>query len=70
MTEHEQNLRDLAAMFALAGLIISDQEPNIRAAANKAYQYADHLLAARDPEPAADEGGLVAIKPTRKRKEP
>ena len=26
MTEHEQNLRDLAAMFAMAGLLVRNKE--------------------------------------------
>ena len=26
MTEHEQNLRDLAAMFAMAGLLVRNRE--------------------------------------------
>jgi|TARA_R110000868_G_scaffold331063_1_gene592051 hypothetical protein len=55
--EHDTNLRDLASMFALAGLIIRNREGENLAEA--AHQIADQWLEARDKEP---EEGLAAIK--------
>jgi len=65
MTEHEQNLRDLAAMFAMAALVINEGQGGPIAAT--AFELADEFMAARQAE---GESGLAAIKPTRKRKEP
>ena len=61
MTEHEQNLRDLAAMFALTGLLQRDGkgEDIIHAA----FVLADEFMQARAPQ-----DGIAALKP--KRKEP
>lgn len=62
MTEHEENLRDLAAMFAMTGLIIRDRaNENIPQAA---YEIADLMMEARKPP----EQGIVAIKKMRKEK--
>jgi uncharacterized protein (DUF2235 family) len=55
--EHDTNLRDLASMFALAGLIIRNRDNENLAEA--AHQIADQWLEARDKEP---EEGLAAIK--------
>ena len=67
MTEHEQNLRDLAAMFAMLGLIAcvarSKEADNI---ASSAFELADQFMKARNPTP---EDGIAGLKPT-KRKEP
>ena len=57
MTEHDTNLRDLASMFALAGLIIRNREGDNLAEA--AHDIADQWMKARDKEP---EEGLAAIK--------
>jgi hypothetical protein len=55
--EHDNNLRDLAAMFALAGLIIRNKDgENL---AETAHEIADQWLHARNKEP---EEGLAAIK--------
>jgi len=55
--EHDTNLRDLASMFALTGLIIRNKEgENLVEAAN---EIADQWLEARSKEP---EEGLAAIK--------
>ena len=55
--EHDTNLRDLASMFALTGLIIRNREgDNLAEAAN---DIADQWMKARDKEP---EEGLAAIK--------
>ena len=55
--EHDTNLRDLASMFALTGLIIRNRDNENLAEA--AHQIADQWLEARDKEP---EEGLAAIK--------
>jgi hypothetical protein len=62
--EHDTNLRDLASMFALAGLIIRNREDdNLAEVAHKlaetAHDIADQWMKARDKEP---EEGLAAIK--------
>jgi hypothetical protein len=55
--EHDTNLRDLASMFALTGLIIRNKEgENL---AETAHEIADQWLHARNKEP---EEGLAAIK--------
>ena len=63
MTEHETNLRDLAAMFAMAGLLARGEVVLIP---RKAFAMADEFMQERNPTP---EDGIAAIKPT-KRKEP
>ena len=55
--EHDTNLRDLASMFALTGLIIRNREGENLAEA--AHDIADQWMKARDKEP---EEGLAAIK--------
>ena len=55
--EHDTNLRDLASMFALTGLIIRNREGDNLAEA--AHDIADQWMKARDKEP---EEGLAAIK--------
>jgi len=62
MTEHENNLRDLAAMFALAGLIIRDRPgENLP---ESAYEIADAMMDARK----SVEEGIVTIKKKRNAK--
>ena len=63
MNEHEQNLRDLAAMFALVGLLIRNEEGI--AIVPTAFDLADQFMQERNPTP---EDGIAALKP--KRKEP
>ena len=63
MTEHETNLRDLAAMFAMAALLINEGQGGPIAAT--AFELADQFMLARNPIP---EDGIAALKP--KRKEP
>ena len=60
MTEHETNLRDLAAMFALTGLLIRNREGE--AIAPTAFELADQFMQARNP---IKEEGIAAIKPKR-----
>jgi hypothetical protein len=59
MTEHETNLRDLAAMFALTGLIMRNREgENLTDAA---YELADEMMEARK----IPEEGIVTIRKKR-----
>ena len=62
MTEHEENLRDLAAMFAMCGLIMNG-DYNFEEIPAVAYKTADAMLAERSSSP--DEG-IASIKPKRK----
>lgn len=64
MNEHEQNLRDLTAMFAMAALIIRD-EHSLADLHKEAFKHADIFMQERNPTP---EDGIAALKP--KRKEP
>lgn len=65
MGEHERNLRDLAAMFAMQGLI--QRGADLHEAAHEAFVAADAYMEARSHEP---EEGIAAIKkPRRKRGE-
>lgn len=61
MSEHEQNLRDLTAMFALNALIV---RYSIKTApdtiAKLAYELADSMMYVRQPE-VIDEG-IASIK--------
>ena len=59
MTEHEANLRDLAAMFALTGLIVRDR-PGERLT-EAAYEIADEMMESRK----ISEEGIVTIKKKR-----
>ena len=60
MTEHEENLRDLTAMFALCGLLTKNGF--YETAAKDAYEQADMMMEVRKPE----EAGIVAIKKRKK----
>jgi len=64
MTEHETNLRDLAAMFALTGLLARNST-EVEVTIPVAFELADQFMKARNP---ISENGIAAIKP--KRKEP
>lgn len=61
MTEHEQNLRDLAAMFAMAGLLVRNREGE--AIVPTAFNLADQFMEVRNP---TQEGGIADITPKRK----
>lgn len=58
--EHEENLRDLAAMFAMVGLIQKNSDPF--EVTKDAFIYADHYMDARKQ----NEEGIVAIPKRRK----
>jgi hypothetical protein len=47
MTEHEQNLRDLAAMFAMAGLLVNNFNERGDAIIPTAFNLADQFMKAR-----------------------
>lgn len=61
MDDHEQDLHDLASMFAMCGLIMNGDYsfPEI---AHKSHRLADLWLEARN----AEEAGIAAINPKRK----
>ena len=65
MTEHEQNLRDLAAMFAMAALLTRNSHKETLV--SLAFEMADEFMKARTPATEAEDG-IAAIKT--KRKEP
>ena len=62
MTEHETNLRDLAAMFAMAALLVNEGQGEPIAAT--AFELADQFMLARNPIP---EDGIAALKPKRRK---
>jgi hypothetical protein len=64
MTEHEENLRDLAAMFAMTGLIMRGEASSFLT--EMAYDHAEEFMATRANRP---ERGIAAIKRGRKKKE-
>jgi hypothetical protein len=55
--EHDTNLRDLASMFALAGLIIRNKDGEYLV--EEAHAIADQWMEVRNKQP---EEGLAAIK--------
>jgi hypothetical protein len=63
-TEHEDNLRDLAAMFAMCGLIMRGEKGEYLM--DMAHDYADDFMETRAKRP---ERGLAAIKRKRKSKD-
>jgi len=60
MSEHDENLRDLAAMFALTGLLMRNREGED--VIDSAFDLADQFMEARKPEQ-----GIAAIKKSRKK---
>lgn len=65
MDQHEQNLRDLAAIFAMAGLISRDKRADPTSTAKTAYIFADELMAERKVDHA--EEGIAAINKRKRR---
>ena len=57
---NESDLRDCFAMFALVGLCAREEIGVLGSVPDMAYQVADAMLEARNPEP--EEDGIVAIK--------
>jgi len=64
MTEHETNLRDFAAMFAMMGLLSRGE---MTAAPSRAFALANQFMEIR--ESLDEEHGIVAIKKSRKAKD-
>lgn len=62
MSEHEQNLRDLTAIFAMCGLVMRGAH-SLESIPALAYKTADAMLAERNVD--ADDG-IASIKPKRK----
>lgn len=56
LTEHEHNLRDLYAGFAMIGLIMKGEKPHD--IPTKAFIYADEMTQARVAQPM----GIVSVK--------
>ena len=65
MDEHEKNLRDLAAIFAMAGFISRDKRADPTSTAKSAYIFADELMAERKGDHA--EEGIAAINKRKRR---
>ena len=65
MNEHEHNLRDLAAMFAMMGLLIKGDHPS--SVPTGALKMANAFMDAR--ESVDEEHGIVALKKSRKAKD-
>ncbi len=67
MTEHERNLTDLAAMFAMAGLL-TRKDADLNWLAVDAYDLAEQLMIVREERINKNETdqGIAAIKPKRK----
>ena len=64
MTEHDTNLRDLAAMFAMCGLIMRGE--NGVGITDVAYDFADDFMETRANRMDNPDQGIAAIKPKRK----
>jgi hypothetical protein len=73
---HEENLRDLAAMFAMNGLIARegafdfDVHPQQERVARWAYNVADQMMMARlnkECQPLPEDFGIASLKPRRKK---
>ena len=65
MKEHEDNLRDLAAMFAMMGLLAADRRlpADIREIPEHAYQIANEFMVVREIEAEDREAeGIASIK--------
>lgn len=67
MTEHERNLTDLAAMFAMMGLLARN-EADTNWLADDAYDCAEQFMLVREERmnQTSGEEGIAAIKPKRK----
>jgi len=61
LTEHDNNMKDLAAMFAMCGIIMRGNH-NPETTAEDAFRYADEFMKAR----SGTEQGIAAIKRKKK----
>ena len=72
MSEHDQNLTDLAAMFAMMGLLARG-ETHVAKITSDAYDLAEEMMIVREErmgqdDHADDDEGIAAIKPKRTRR--
>ncbi len=65
MTEHDKNLRDFAAMFAMMGLLVKGDHP--ASVPTNAFKLADEFMDAREYTDSSQ--GIIAIKKSRKAKD-
>lgn len=63
--DHDENLRDLAAMFAMCGLIMRNDSVPIFNTVEQAFKVADRFMEER----SAPTEGIASIKKPRKKKE-
>ena len=63
--EHEENLRDLAAMFAMCGLVMRNDNVPLDNVVEQSFLLADRFMETRTLQP----GGIVGIKRRRKKPE-
>ena len=64
MTDDDKNLRDLAAMFAMCGLLMRGESG--MAVTEIAYDYAEDFMDTRASRSDNPDEGIAAIKPKRK----
>ena len=64
MTDDDKNMRDLAAMFALCGLIMRGERNEYLM--DIAYDYAEDFMETRADRTEHIDQGIAAIKPKRK----
>jgi len=65
MTEHEQNLTDLAAMFAMMGLL-TRVDTDLNWLVGDAYDFAEQLMIVRKERMNKTDQGIAGIKPKKK----
>jgi hypothetical protein len=66
MEEHDRNLRDFAAIFAMAALLSRDKRADPTSTAKNAYIFADELMAERKGDHG--EEGIAAINKRKPRR--
>ena len=68
MSDHKQNLTDLAAMFAMMGMLANGRDDDTLAL--DAYDVAEEMMIVREERFAghSDDEGIAAIKPKRTRR--
>jgi hypothetical protein len=64
-TEHEDNLRDLAAMFAMCGLVMRNDNVPLDNVVEQSFLLADRFMETRTLQPV----GIAGIKKARKKKD-
>ena len=64
MSDDDKNMRDLAAMFAMCGLIMRGESGLV--ITEMAYDYAEDFMDTRASRTEHPDQGIAAIKPKRK----